>query len=325
MVAPARTQNLNCTVAQVGWVYLDDFGGKHRIGLYHGDRTGHLLLHCDSRIVQVDFSVKESRTYSFFVEDELCEVSVVQEKQGYSYDFQVNKKVDTPRNRLRKDDERRTRKYMAILVVGLIAVITGLFLGLRWWSRHQKETPLAGTSLTSQITPENGRRLAADGRTAVAQFVIAYTSTQRQVYYGFITAGNDRISGRFSVRDTGQIILPNGFPLRDSDAFSVRYLPSDPNIHRVDFERPTAQTIAGYLEQARLAQLAAHPEAPPGYSLCVARLTLREKGWQHLADLIFQNEWSANNPKHNRESYLRLVRDPAFANTIEQECWDAAK
>ncbi|MBK9336494.1 MAG: hypothetical protein IPM98_07845 [Lewinellaceae bacterium] len=311
-------------MAQVGWVYLDDFGGRHRIGLYHGDRTGHLLLHCNSRIIQVDFSVKESRTYSFFVEDELCEVSVMHEGKGvFFYDFQVNKKVDTPRNRLRKADERRTRTYMAILIVGLLAVISGLVLGLRWWGQRQKEDHLAGTSLTSRLTPENEKRLGADGRTAVAQFVVTYEPDQRQVFYGFITADSNRISGRFSVRDTGLIILPNGFPLRDGDAFSVRYLPAEPNIHRVDFYEPADRTIAGYLEQARLAQLAAHPEAPPGYSLCIARIALREKGWQRLADLIFQTAPSANNPSNNRESYLRLVREPGFAETVERECWDA--
>ena len=309
-------------MAQVGWVFLDDFGGRHRVGLYHGDRTGHLLLHCDSRILQVDFSVKESRTYSFFVEDELCEVSVVKEKQGYSYDFQVNKKVDTPRNQLRRADERRTRKYMALLIAALVLVTASAVIGLRWWGKKQKQDYLSATSLTSQLTPENERRLAAEGRTDVAQMVIVQESMRRRVFYGFVAAGNNRVSGHFSVRDTGLIILPNGFPLRDRDAFSVRYLPDDPRIHTVNFEAPTPETIAGYLEQARLAQLVAHPEATLGYNLCVAHLTLREKGWPHLAHLIFQSASAEQNPRNNRESYLRLVREPGFAKKIEQECWD---
>ena len=70
-------------MAQVGWVFLDDFGGRHRVGLYHGERMGHLLFQGDSRILHVDFSAKESRTYSFSLEDELCAVSVVHGKQPY--------------------------------------------------------------------------------------------------------------------------------------------------------------------------------------------------------------------------------------------------
>ncbi len=309
-------------MAQVSWVYLDDFGGRHRIGLYHGDRTGHLLLHCDALIVQVDFSVKESRTYSFFVEDELCEVSVVKEPKGFSYDFQVNKKLDTPRNRLRRSDERRTRKQMALLITGLVLVVAGVVFGLRWWGRQQKAEQLADTSLTSRLTPENERLLAVGGSSAVAQLFVVHEALKRQVFYGFITANKVQISGHFSVPDTGLIVLPNGFPLRDRDAFSVRYLPSDPGIHQVNFEEPDPETIRGYLEQAGGAQAAAHPEATPGHSLCVAQLVLQEKGWPFLADLIFQAAPPERNVQHNRDSYLRLVREPEFAKKINQACWD---
>jgi len=309
-------------MAQVSWVYLDDFGGRHRIGLYHGDRSGHLLLHCDALIVQVDFSVKETRRYSFFVEDELCEVSVVKEPQGFSYDFQVNKKLDTPRNRLRRSDERRTRKQMALLITGLVIVVAGVVFGLRWWGRQQKTDQLAGMSLSSRLTPENERLLAAGGSKAVAQLFVVHEALKRRVFYGFITTSSNQISGYFSVPDTGLIILPNGFPLHDRDAFSVRYLPADPSIHQVSFDEPDAKTIRGYLEQAGLAEAAGHPEATPGHSLCVAQLTLREKGWPALADLIFQSAPAERNAQHNRDTYLRLVREPEFSKKVKQACWD---
>lgn len=309
-------------MAQVGWVYLDDFGGRHRVGLYHGDRTGHLVLHCDLRVIQVDFSVKESRTYSFFVEDELCEVSVVREKEGFSYDFQVNKKIDTPRNRLRRADERRNRKYMAILIGGLVLVVSIIFLGLRWWGQKQMEERLSGISLSSSPTPENQQRLDTGGQTGVAQMVIVQDAQHRRVFYGFATQDKRQVSGHFYVQDTGQIILPNGFPLADRDAFAVRYLPDDPLVHQVDFSQPTANTLARYLELARQAEIQAHPDATPGHSLCVAKLTLEQRGWQRLADLIFQTATLAENLHNNRDSYHRLVRDPAFAQLLAKECWD---
>jgi hypothetical protein len=309
-------------MAQVGWVYLDDFGGRHRVGLYHGDRTGHLMLHCDLRIVQIDFSVKESRTYSFFVEDELCEVSVFKEPKGFSYDFQVNKVVDTPRNRLRKADNRRNRKYMVIMVAGLVFLVSCLFLGLRWWSNQQKEDQMGGTSLTSGLNPESAQRLALEGKTAEAHLIIVDEDMQRKVFYGFSTATDDQISGYFYVPDTGQIILPNGFPLRDRDAFAVRYLPAAPRVHQVEFEKPSAQTLASYLNLAQKAELSAHPDATAGHSLCVAKNTLAHKGWRQLADLIFQSTPVSKNPKNNRESYLRLVREPEFAALLARNCWD---
>ncbi|TNE53990.1 MAG: hypothetical protein EP344_14595 [Bacteroidetes bacterium] len=309
-------------MAQVGWVFLDDFGNRNRIGLYHGDRTGHLLLHCDLRIIQVDFAVKESRTYSFFIEDELCEVHVIKEPKGFSYEFEVNKKVDTPRNRLRRKDDRRNLKYIAILVGAMVLVVSSLFFGLRWWNQQQIENRLVGRSMVSGLSPENERLLAAEGRTAIARLVLVQEDVQRRVFYGFLTEDKEQVSGRFYVRDTGQVILPNGFPLSDSDAFTVRYLPGQPQIHKVDFEQPTANTLAGYLEQARLAEVRAHPKASPGHSLCVAKLTLEQKGWHQLADLIFQSVPPDQNPEHNQNSYLRLIREPEFAQQIAKGCWD---
>lgn len=309
-------------MAQVGWVYLDDFGGRHRIGLYHGDRTGHLLIHCDARIVQVDFSVKESQTYSFFVEDELCEVSVVKETGGFTYDFQVNKKIDTPRNRLRKADERRNRGYMALMVAGLVLVVAGTVTALRWWGRHQAAGNQPDTSLTAVLSPENEARLLVEGQTAEAQLVVVEENYQRQIYYGFILNDGYRVSGRFQVADTGQIILPNGFPLHDRDAFLVRYLPSAPAIHRIDFDAPTAETLAGYLERAFAAEQQGHPQATEGHSRCVVRLIREKKGWRQLADLIFQQAPPGQNPKNNRDSYLRLIRDPEVAGWLKAGCWD---
>lgn len=309
-------------MAQVGWVYLDDFGNRNRIGIYHGDRTGHLVIHCNLRVVQVDFSVKESRTYSFFVEDELCEVSVVKEKNGFTYDFKVNKQIDTPRNRLRKAEERRNRKYMALFLGGMALVLVAAFIGFRQYGKMQRQKLLGATSLSSRLKPEYEARMAVEGKPAVAQLQVVEEGLKRRIYYGFLTDKDKHISGLFSVPDTGLIVLPNGFPLENRDAFQVRYLPLEPEIHLVDFFQPTDQTLAAYLQRALEAEQRAHPGATPGHSLCVAHLTLEKKGWQQLADLIFQSVPPEKNLDHNRDSYLRLVREAEFARVIARECWD---
>lgn len=309
-------------MAQVGWVYLDDFGNRNRVGVYHGDKTGHLLIHCNLRIVQVDFSVKESRTYSFFIEDELCEVSVVKEKEGFTYDFQVNKKADTPRNRLRKVEERRNRKHLALFLGGLILLLTVIVIGFQHYGRLQRQKLTGAVSLGSRLTPEYEARMANEGKKAVAQLIVVEEGLQRRIMYGFLTEKNRQVSGLFSAPDTGLIILPNGFPLEDSDAFEVQYLPAEPEIHRVDFFQPTDQTLAAYLQRALEAEQKAHPGVSPGHSLCVAKLTLEKRGWKRLADVIFQSTPPEQNFDHNRDSYLRLIREAEFAQAVERECWD---
>lgn len=309
-------------MAQVGWVYLDDFGNRNRIGVYHGDRTGHLIIHCNLRVIQIDFSVKESRTYSFFVEDELCEVSVVKEKDGFSYDFQVNKKVDTPRNRLRRVEERRNRKHIALFIGGLMLVVTVIVIGFQRYGRAQREKFLSATSLTSRLTPEYEQRMNAEGKKTEAQLLVVEEGLRRRIYYGFLTEKNKQVSGLFSVPDTGLIILPNGFPLEDRDAFEVQYLPSEPEVHRVNFFQPSNQTLAAYLQRAFDAEQRAHPQATPGHSLCVTKLAMEQKGWKQLADVIFQSTPPEKNYEHNRDSYLRLVREAEFAKAVAKECWD---
>lgn len=307
-------------MAQIGWIYLDPHGGRHRVGLYHGDRSGHLVIHCDLRVVQIDFSVKETRVYSFFIEDELCEVGIYAEKQGFSYDFQINKKADTPLNRVRRVEAKRNRGYLALTILGLATFVGLAVAGLMWYNRQQDAKRRASLGIASNITAKTAVRLTTEGRDAVAGLFIVDNKGRREVFYAFNTADSARVTGKMAAPDTGRILLPSGFPLRDRDAFSVRYLPADPTVNQLDFSSPTDETLAGYLQQAFDAERQAHPEATPAHCLCIAHLAFVEKGWRSLADLIFQNTPPEKNARHNRDSYLRLVRDPVFAEKARARC-----
>jgi len=108
-------------MSQMTWTYLGDNGAQHKIGLFHGDTTGHLLIYCDDQIVVIDFSVLSSRNYSFFIDDELCDLEVEEKDGKFLYGFKVDEVTDTPRNRGRakmvREEVRQT------LVVGLIFIL----------------------------------------------------------------------------------------------------------------------------------------------------------------------------------------------------------
>jgi len=310
-------------MAQIGWVYLDDRGGRHRVGLYHGDQSGHVMIHCNLRVVQIDFSVKDTKMYSFFIEDELCEIYLVKEPDGrFGYEFKVNKKVDTPRNRIRRVDERRIRRQMALFIGAFVTVMVAAFLGFRWFDRWQHNQRLSQNSLFSNLSSEYVRRLSLEGKTDTARLFVVQEALGRKVFYGFITADNAQISGTFKVPDSGPILLPNGFPLSDRDEFLVTYLPTEPQVHRLDFYQPTRSTIETYVKIASDAEQLAHPEISAKRSVCLALSAAELKGWMSLADFIFQSKTAEENNRHNRESYLRLVRDADFAKTVGAECWD---
>ena len=310
-------------MAQIGWVYLDDRGGRHRVGLYHGDQSGHVLIHCNLRVVQVDFSVKDTKMYSFFVEDELCEIYLVKEPDGrFGYEFKVNKTVDTPRNRIRRVDERRIRRQMALFLTAFVAVMVAAFLGFRWFDHWQQSKRISQNSLFSNLSSEYVRRLSLEGKTGTARLFVVSEAMERKVFYGFTTADSAQISGTFKVPDTGQILLPNGFPLTDRDEFLVTYLPTDPRVHRLDFYQPTRSTIETYVRIASDAEHRAHPDISTKRSVCHALSAAELKGWMSLADFIFQTKTVEENDRHNRDSYLRLVRDADFEKTVGEECWD---
>ena len=309
-------------MAQLGWVLLDSHGGRHKVGLYHGDNSGHVMIHCNLRVIQVDFAVKESRAYSFFIEDEFCELSLQKEPDGrFSYQFLVNKTVDTPRNRDRKAGQRRDNRHLWVFMGGFLLLLGVVFVGLTWYGRQQREKELSKTSFFSQVSEENARLLGAQGKTTNAQLFLVYEGLQRKVFYSFTMAGSAQVTGKFSVADTGAVLLPNGFPLHDRDAFQLRYLPSNPQVHRLDFYQPARSTIITYLQLAAAAEARAHPDQSPQHTQCVAMLT-GQQGWEKLAELIFQQQSAAQNARHNQDTYLRLMRDPAFAKTLQEECWD---
>lgn len=111
---------------QQRWTFLDDFGGRHKVGIYHAPRSGNLMIYCNTKIVVIDFLVREPKDYSFFINDEFCEIKVEQDEQNdFSYRFNVNKGVDTPLNRLR---ESREKKYLTYTLIAIFLFILFLIL-----------------------------------------------------------------------------------------------------------------------------------------------------------------------------------------------------
>lgn len=309
-------------MAQMQWFYLDNRGGRHRVGLYHGDNSGHVMIHCNFRVVQVDFSVKETRMYSFFIEDEFCEVLLERQPDGrFGYEFRINKTVDTPRNRERKTLLRRDNRHVGWFVVGLVGLLAVAFVGLKAYGSQQRKKQMTTNSLFNQASERNAARLSTEGKSAEAQLLVVQEREGRQVYYAFVTADSVRVSGQFAAPDTGVVLLPTGFPLTDRDAYSVRYLPADPQVHRIEFNQPTRATLQSYLRRAITEEQRLHPDASPDRAACLVKIAYQKEGWPALGHFICQSLLPQENRPYHHDSYLRFVRDPDFMRKAAQECW----
>jgi hypothetical protein len=119
-------------MSQFTWTYIGDNGALHRVGLFHGDSTGHLMIYCNTRIVVIDFGVTTSKNYSFFINDELCDIAIEENEGKFSYGFKVDEVTDTPRNRGRRRLARiELRQTFYIVLMLLMAMSCILFFVLR--------------------------------------------------------------------------------------------------------------------------------------------------------------------------------------------------
>jgi hypothetical protein len=118
-------------MSQITWTYVDDDGYAHKVGLFHGDDSGHLVVYCNTRIVVIDFNVLTSKKYSFFIDEELCDVDIEEKEGKFSYGFTIDQITDTPRNRGRRKMNRdQTRQVLVMALVFVIMISAAVFLVL---------------------------------------------------------------------------------------------------------------------------------------------------------------------------------------------------
>jgi hypothetical protein len=111
-------------MSQFTWTYIGDNGALHRVGLFHGDNTGHLMIYCNTRIIVIDFGVTTSKNYSFFINDELCDIAIEEKEGKFSYGFKVDEVTDTPRNRGRRKMNRTENLQTFLMILSFLLILS---------------------------------------------------------------------------------------------------------------------------------------------------------------------------------------------------------
>jgi len=293
-------------VSQFNWTYLAPSGKKHHVGLFHGDRTGHVLIYCNSKIVLVDFKVRETKSYSIFIEEELCEIGIERQKDRFVYGFDINKEVDTPLNRERKrNNKKHFRQGMAFL--GILAfLITVSVILLSRFGKGQGEP-----SLTSM--------LATSGLETNAKVFIS--NTEEEATYNFIANGkvySDKTPFELDV----STLLQNGMPLENGDEFTVKYYSIKPELNKILFHKPTTSQIEVYKERALSKYQVLHPNENQAYCECLTDIAYEMEGVNGYAKFYLQDLTFHENRRYNSQTFLRLVRSIDFQKKAEEQCWE---
>lgn len=275
---------------QYNWIFLASDGKRHSVGIFHGKKTGHVMIYCNMRIIQIDFNVWESKSYSFFIDEELCEIHIERKGNTFFYRFDTNKKVDTPLNRLRKQTDRKYLKQSLLFFGALIlAALVGVF-----------------AIFLLRESKKNDSYLDREGIQAIAGLTVTETDTSYQVAYSFV-AGTDIVEGK-------QELPKSAIPLRTGDEFLVLYFRSDPTFHRLQWDNPTAVQVQRYKQRVTAHWQALAPDQYLPFLACQVDIAYDLEGLQGL-ETLYAQETTA------REAFLRLTRDPVFVEQTRQRCY----
>lgn len=300
-------------MAHTKWIYADGSGTNHSIGLYHGDRDGHVAIYCNKKIIQIDFSVKKSTVYSFFIEDEFCEIHLTKLNNGiFDYKFQVNTVVNTQKNRDRKRQKRTENTQLAVFGVALLCFVFTLL----YFHHFQKEQKLIAANasyvFSNNLTQDQISALHQTGEYSVAHFYV--TTPETNAVYAFQTKQHKQISGKLNLNNTSPPMLPNGFQLNDKDEFEVIYLPQNPLVHQINFNAPQPSTIYSYINTAIETERITNPDK--NQCACLVEIVYQEKGWMSLSLIHHQNASPTAKKRYNQ-----LINTPEILRKLQEKCY----
>jgi len=101
---------------------MDPYRRKFKIGLFHGDDTGHVIVHVNEKIIVIDFKIKHEKKYSFYLGPELFNLTIKEEGTGFIYEMLKDNESPTPLNLARAKSEKDDMRLMA-LGFGFVALV----------------------------------------------------------------------------------------------------------------------------------------------------------------------------------------------------------
>ncbi|MFM9948931.1 MAG: hypothetical protein ACKV1O_13410 [Saprospiraceae bacterium] len=293
-------------MAQMAWKYVSSEGKTYYVGLFHSEADGHLVIYCGANILQVDFNVLQATTYSFLIDDDLCEVVIEPAKKGFSYQFFANREKEAERTTQRKKLDRKYLKQTLLFGAGffLIIVVGAIFMVGQYRENIRRQRALMApinthTKSIGVVSVENQR-----GDTLV-------------VYYRFSANGQD--FSNVALLPTGK--TPSGLPVENGDEFTVFYTAGQPVNNSLKWSMPVTDQIERYRKRVTARHIALNPNLTEQQAACQLDIALQLKGLEGWADFYFQEATPEENPLNNSLTYKRLIRDVPFKQAEQKACW----
>jgi|JI7StandDraft_1071085.scaffolds.fasta_scaffold00758_13 hypothetical protein len=114
-------------MAQHSWIYKNKVGIDYELSIYHGDKSGHVLIYSNQAIICIDFAVKNDKIFSFMLGEELFELSFMLEKGLPLYKL-INKDTNKTISKLETSSYPKRHIHIAVLLVLAICIIIFIIL-----------------------------------------------------------------------------------------------------------------------------------------------------------------------------------------------------
>jgi hypothetical protein len=137
------------------------------------------------------------------------------------------------------------------------------------------------------------------------------------------TAGDSIYTG-YTIAETNNnyAFAENGLPLSIGDKYVVRFVKNNPEIYKLDFNKPDVQTILHYIKIASeiLFKLNYFPlnKNQPGCCFCLSTNIFRKYGFDGLAKILFHDESVVENMKYNSITHKKLMENKEVKDLIKK-------
>jgi len=290
-------------INRVHWTYVGNKANS-LIELKHFLESGNLVIFCNQHILLTDFDVFGDTEYSFFLEQELCRITIKKRPDNQlAYNFKIVEDIDTPLNRFRK---KRSRKYLiqSLLAIGgvmlLLAtlIVGGYFLNQYYVNKDLRENGIA-KSVQVRVEPH-----VHEGKFYNAYYTFNYRNRHQAKHL------------KLPINTAQELITPNGLPLHDRDEFLLTFSSVKPERHRLNFNVPTEKQVNTYRQ--RIFRKIDPDSLNVSYNDCFLKAVYQTKGTSGWADIFYQDVTPKTNKKHHRDSYQKLIKNPTVKQLTEK-------
>jgi len=276
------------------WVYVGENGRRIRVGMLHNTAKGQFMIYSGKKIILVEFKVFDTRSFSFFLEEELCKINIIKTNQGFEYSFGIDTEVETPLNEERKAIRKSDRKKSILAIAGVLTLVALLIGGSFMLHRHFLE----------QERIKNG---------AFSAGIVHLTPTtySYSLSYSFGTK-HRTYSRQIEYYRTPNPKSSNGFPLYDSDEFYVQYARTNPSNNVILFNRPTEKQVKVYKQRSLQNHMNYNPKQDTLYCACLLDAAYDLKGLSGYAYFYYQHLPPSKNSKYNLKTYNEFIISKEF-------------